>query len=112
MARGNEVFPSLAASDRNHSAGAVHAGRVRGKSYRPRQKIIARKSYIMKRLTPRQMAICQMIADGRQNKEIAQQEDKSIVSVKRQIEAIMAATGTLNRAHLAAWYVRQTEVRQ
>lgn len=66
----------------------------------------------MKPLTPRQLAICQMIADGRQNKEIAREEAKSLVSVKRQIEVIMAATGTTNRAHLAAWYVRCTEVRQ
>ena len=61
----------------------------------------------MKPLTPRQLAICHMIANGWQNKEIAREEDKSIVSVKRQIEAIMAATETTNRASLAAWYVRQ-----
>jgi DNA-binding NarL/FixJ family response regulator len=58
-------------------------------------------------LTPRQLAICHRIADGWQNKEIAREEEKSIVSVKHQIMAIMAATGIRNRAGLAAWYVRQ-----
>lgn len=58
-------------------------------------------------LTPRQLAICRMIADGWQNKEIAREEDKSLMSVKRQIEAIMAQTGAANRAALAAWYVRR-----
>jgi DNA-binding NarL/FixJ family response regulator len=57
-------------------------------------------------LTPRQLAICSMIADGRQNKEIARAQAKSLVSIKRQIEAIMAATGAPNRAAVAAWYVR------
>jgi DNA-binding NarL/FixJ family response regulator len=62
-------------------------------------------------LTPRQLAICSMIADGRQNKEIASAQQKSLVSVKRQIEAIMARTGAPNRAAVAAWYVRRVEVR-
>jgi len=61
----------------------------------------------MKPLTPRQLAICHMIADGWQNKEIVREEDSSLSAVKRQIEAIMAKTGTTNRAELAVWYVRQ-----
>ena len=61
----------------------------------------------MKPLTPRQLAICHKIADGWQNKEIAREEEKSLVSVKRQIEAIMAATGTKKSRSLAAWYVRR-----
>jgi DNA-binding CsgD family transcriptional regulator len=63
-------------------------------------------------LTERQLAICRMIADGRQNKEIASHEAKGLMSVKRQICAIMAKTGTVSRAQIAAWYVRQTEVRR
>lgn len=65
----------------------------------------------MATLTPRQLAICKQIADGRQNKQIADAEASSIVAVKRQIEAIMARTGALNRAMIAAWYVREIEVR-
>lgn len=63
-------------------------------------------------LTPRQLAICKMIADGRQNKEIARHEAKGLMSVKRQIMTIMAKTGTVSRAQIAAWYVRQTEVQR
>lgn len=65
----------------------------------------------MRPLTPRQLAICHMIADGLQNKEIADQERSSLMSVKRQIEAICAQLGTHNRAMIAAWYVREIEVR-
>jgi DNA-binding NarL/FixJ family response regulator len=64
----------------------------------------------MQSLTPRQLAICSMIADGWQNKQIASEEQTSEQAVKRQIEAIMARTGAHNRAMVAAWYVRQ-EVR-
>ncbi len=60
-------------------------------------------------LTPRQLAICRMIADGLQNKEIATAEDSTLFAVKRQIETIMAKTGATNRASLAVWYTRQVQ---
>lgn len=63
-------------------------------------------------LTERQLAICSMIAEGKLNKEIARAEAKSVLSVRRQIATIMAATGASNRAMVAAWYVRRTEVRR
>jgi DNA-binding CsgD family transcriptional regulator len=65
----------------------------------------------MRSLTPRQMAICRMIVEGKQNKEIALTEKKGKMSVAHQIQHIMAATGATNRAMIAAWYVRHTEVR-
>ena len=63
-------------------------------------------------LTPRQLTICRQIADGKLNKEIAHQLPASLTVVKHQITAIMERTGCQNRAAIAAWYVRQTEVRQ
>jgi len=60
----------------------------------------------MKPLTERQLAICARIAEGWQNKQIADAEQKSLESVKHQITAIMVALRADNRAQVAAWYVR------
>lgn len=66
----------------------------------------------MQPLTPRQLAICKLITDGKLNKEIATELQSSLTVIKHQIIAINERTNTTNRAMIAAWYVRAYEVRQ
>lgn len=91
----------------------MDAGRVCGKSYRPHTSIIARKSYTMKRdLTSEDLRICALVTEGKRNKEIAGALDVSLEVATQRLKMIMRHIDASNRAMVAAWYVRRTEVRQ
>lgn len=67
----------------------------------------------MKReLTSEDLRICAWVTAGKQNKEIANDLGVSLDVVTQRIKMIMRHIDVSNRAMVAAWYVRQTEVRQ
>jgi len=67
----------------------------------------------MKReLTPEDLRICAWVTAGRRNKEIANDLGVSLDVAAQRLKLIMQHINASNRAMVAAWYVRETEVRQ
>lgn len=62
-------------------------------------------------LTPTDLRICALVTAGRQNKEIANELGMSLEIATHRVKVIMRQTGATNRAMVAAWYVRRTEVK-
>jgi DNA-binding NarL/FixJ family response regulator len=67
----------------------------------------------MKRdLTSEDLRICAWVTEGKQNKQIANHLGVSEDVVTQRLKMIMRHIDASNRAMVAAWYVRRTEVRQ
>jgi DNA-binding CsgD family transcriptional regulator len=61
------------------------------------------------RLSPRELRIVQLVADGMKNPEIAALIGATEQMVKNDLRHIYDATGMDNRVELALWYVAHTE---
>jgi DNA-binding NarL/FixJ family response regulator len=113
MCRGKRVFPSPAASDHSFRPALMDAGRVRGKSYQTPQGDYSKERATMKRdLTSEDLRICALVTEGKQNKHIANDLGVSLEVATQRLKMIMRHIDASNRAMVAAWYVRRTEVRQ
>lgn len=67
----------------------------------------------MKRdLTSEDLRICALVTAGKRNWDIANELGISLDVATQRLKMIMRHIGALNRAMVAAWYVRHTEVRQ
>lgn len=67
----------------------------------------------MKRdLTSEDLRICALVTAGKQNKQIANDLGVSLEVATQRLKMIMRHIDASNRAMVAAWYVRRTEVRQ
>jgi len=60
-------------------------------------------------LTPRQLEICKLVAQGLQNKQIAEVIGLTPNTVKVYVHRIYDKTGMGNRLELALWYTAKTE---
>ena len=60
-------------------------------------------------LTPRENEVLQLIMQGMCNKEIANELDVAVVTVKLHVQHLMKKTGTKNRTHLAVTYLNSKE---
>lgn len=65
----------------------------------------------MSELSPRDMQICALVTEGKLNKEIGRALGMSEALATQYLKLIMRQIGASNRAMVAAWYVRQTEVK-
>lgn len=63
-------------------------------------------------ISPTELRIAALVTEGWRNKEIAVSLGKSHASITQHLELIMHKIGAHNRAMVAAWYVRRTEVRE
>lgn len=61
---------------------------------------------IARRLTPRQLAVAQLTAAGRRNREIAEALQMSPNTVKKHLKNIFDVLDVTNRTELAALFVR------
>lgn len=61
-------------------------------------------------LTPRQLEVAALIADGRTNREIATRLGIEERSAEGHVERILQRLGARSRAQVAAWYVARDEV--
>ncbi len=66
----------------------------------------------MQELSPRELTICALVTEGKLNKEIGRALGTSEAVATQYLKLIMRRIGASNRAMVAAWYVRQTEVRR
>lgn len=64
-----------------------------------------------KPLSPRDLTICRLVTAGKLNKEIARELGTSEDVAAQWLKLIMRRIDASNRAMVAAWYVRMTEVR-
>lgn len=62
-------------------------------------------------ITPDQLRIAELIAQGWEDKEIANDLGVSYDAVRQRLRTFAQKIGATNRAMVAAWYVRETEVR-
>lgn len=62
-------------------------------------------------LTLDDLRICELVTNGKANKEIADALGVSHQIATARLKRIMEHINATNRAMVAAWYVRQTEVR-
>jgi DNA-binding CsgD family transcriptional regulator len=58
-------------------------------------------------LTPREREVAALVAEGLSNAEIAERLTVSAGTVGNHVGHILRALGARNRAHIAAWAVRQ-----
>lgn len=66
----------------------------------------------MKRpITPEQLRIAELVTAGKLDKEIANQLGVSYDVARQRLHTLSRKIGASNRAMVAAWYVRRTEVR-
>lgn len=65
----------------------------------------------MAQLTPTELRIAQLVTEGRLDKEIASAIGVSCDACRQRLHTLTQKIGVSNRAALAAWYVRRTEVR-
>lgn len=63
-------------------------------------------------LTPDDLHICKLVTEGKHNKEIAAALGVSMDVATSRLRRIMEHLQAVSRAQIAAWYVRQTEVRR
>lgn len=63
-------------------------------------------------LTFDDLRICQLVAEGKANKQIADDLGIPPTAAAQRLKNIMRHIDVTNRAMVAAWYVRQTEVRR
>lgn len=63
------------------------------------------------RLTPDELRIAALIAQGQQDKEIARDLGVSYDAARQRLRILSHKIGASNRAQVAVWYVRRTEVR-
>lgn len=63
-------------------------------------------------LTSEDLRICAWVTEGKRNKEIANDLGVSLDVAAQRLKMIMRHIDVSNRAMVAAWYVRRTEVRQ
>jgi len=66
----------------------------------------------MKQLTDDQLRMAKLVADGKGDKEIANEFGVSYAAARQRLRTLSLKIGATNRAMVAAWYVRRTEVRQ
>jgi DNA-binding NarL/FixJ family response regulator len=67
----------------------------------------------MKRdLTSEDLRICALVTAGQRNQDIANEIGVSLEVATQRLKMIMRHIDAPNRAVVAAWYVRRTEVRQ
>jgi len=62
-------------------------------------------------LTPTELRICALVARGWPDKQIALDMGISYDAARQRLRILSQKIGANNRAMVAAWYVRQTEVR-
>jgi len=62
-------------------------------------------------LSPREWTICRLVTAGKRNGDIARELGTSEAVAAQWLKLIMRRIDASNRAMVAAWYVRMTEVR-
>lgn len=62
-------------------------------------------------LTPTELRICALVARGLLDKQIAIDLGISYDAARQRLHILSGKIGAQNRAMVAAWYVRETEVR-
>ena len=65
----------------------------------------------MEQLTRVELRIAQLVALGQQDKQIASDIGVSYDAARQRLHILSQKIGAPNRAAVAAWYVRRTEVR-
>ena len=65
----------------------------------------------MEQLTRTELRIAQLVTEGRGDKEIASDIGVSYDAARQRLRILSQKIGASNRAMVAAWYVRRTEVR-
>ncbi len=58
-------------------------------------------------LTPRELSVAALVADGLSNSQIAGKLFLAEKTVKNVVSAILAKLGFSNRTHLAIWFIRR-----
>lgn len=59
------------------------------------------------RLTPRQREIIAIIAEGKQNRDIADKLGISVETVKQHVALLLRRLDCTNRTQLAVWWVKE-----
>lgn len=62
-------------------------------------------------LTPAELRMCALIAQGWQDKQIASDIGVSYDACRQRLRILSQKIGATNRAMVAVWYVRHTEAR-